>query len=184
VQDPVVAPALLLAGLFLLDGQSLTRREQKPTGVWFQPQLRFNALQVLLGKPPGYPGYYIAGSDAFPVGLEVGRQPWRRVMLSAAIAYDPSPNYRTLEFTAGARRYLREGALAPYLVAEVGVLDASLHTNVFAVAGAGLELTLENGLSLMTDLQLGPEISGSDIPWGQRTWYFSAWYRLGVGYRF
>jgi len=35
----------------------------------------------------------------------------------------------------------------------------------------------------MTDLQLGPENTGSarDDP---RVWNFSAWYRLGVRYRF
>jgi hypothetical protein len=177
--------ALVLASLFLLDGDSLTLREQRPTAVWFEPQFRANALQILLLKAPGAPGYYIAGSDVFPLGVEVARQPWRRVMLSGAVAYDRSSIYRALEFMAGARRYLGDGALAPYLAAEAGILDARTHTDVFTVAGVGVELTLRNGFSLMTDVQLGPENSGSsETPPGPRVWHFSAWCRLGIGYRF
>ena len=37
--------------------------------------------------------------------------------------------------------------------------------------------------SIVTDMQFGPENGGS-VGTDQRVWHFSAWYRLGIGYRF
>jgi hypothetical protein len=77
-----------------------------------------------------------------------------------------------------------------HLAAEVGVLLVEVddsggltHTDLFFAVGPGLELAQRNGLSVVTDLQLGPENTG-DARSTHRTWNFSAWYRLGVGYRF
>jgi hypothetical protein len=180
----MAGPALVLLALLALDGEPPTLREQKPTGIWFQPQARFNALYAVRFDSPGTGRDYIFGSSVFPLGVEVGYQPWGRAMVSVAVAYDNSSIYRTIELTAGARRYLRDGVLAPYVAIELGVLDPRSHTDFFAVAGPGLELSLGNGLSAMADVQIGPENSGADDPSGPRRWHFSAWCRLGVGYRF
>jgi hypothetical protein len=164
--------------------ESSSLREQRPTAVWFQPQLRFHALGA--GRAD------LAGSDmsALPLGLEVGRQLTPHLLVSATIAHLPNEEIRTTQVTGGARWYFARQTFAPYVAAELGLLDVEendtggrTHTDVFAVAGPGAELTLRNGLSLMTDLQLGPESTGS-ARGEPRVWNFSAWYRLGVGYRF
>jgi hypothetical protein len=178
----MMTPALVLFGLLALGGEPLTPREQNPTAVWFQPQARFSALYAVRFDSPGTGRDYIFGSSVFPLGLEVGYQPWRRVMVSVSAAY-ANDVYQAVELTAGARRYFGEGALAPYLAAELGVLDANSYTNVFAAVGPGLELMFRNGLSAMADIQLGPENSGHQSG-SDRRWNFSAWCRLGAGYRF
>jgi hypothetical protein len=128
--------------------------------------------------------------SALPLGVEVGRQLWRRFLFSVAFAHLPVPSIRTSQVTAGVRWTLRDAALAPTLAAEVGVLDVEIddtggrtHTDLFIAAGPGLELALRNGLSLVTDLQFGPENTG-DARMTERAWNFSAWFRLGAGYRF
>jgi hypothetical protein len=170
--------------LYLLFALQPSVREQRPNAVWVQPQLVFQSI--------GSGRADLAGSDLYPLpaGLELGRQLNGHLLLSAGIAHLPLQFSARTQVTAGARWYFRDGALAPYLAAQLGVSHAQVddtggltHTDFFAAAGLGAELVLSRGLSLMSDLQLGPENEGPlrDEP---RIWHFSAWYRIGVGYRF
>ena len=171
----MTAATPLLCVLLTLSGQAPAIREQHATAVWFEPQLMFHSL---------------GNGRALPLGVEVGRQLTPRLLLSAAIAHLPIANISATQVSAGARWYFRDNIFTPYLAIELGVLNleeddtgGQTHTNVFAAAGPGAELTLPRGFSIMTDLQLGPE-NGGRVGTDERVWHFSAWYRIGVGYRF
>jgi hypothetical protein len=177
---PMVA---LLGWLVAWDGASQSLRQHRPVAVWYEGQFAFEPL-----------GTESAGAKGLlPVGLELGVQVQRRLLLSAAIGMLPVKNIQTSQATLGGRFYLSDEVVAPYLAAEFGVRSVEVddtggmrHGDWFAAAGPGVELTMRRGFSVMTDLLIGPLNVGdeTDKTSAARRWHFGAWYRLGVGYRF
>lgn len=181
IQAPLLA---LLAALAGPSAPDTTPRAQRPFAVWADPQLFFHGLG---SNRAGFVG---SDMSAFPLGIEVGRQLGDRVLLSASFAYRPWKQIEARMATLGGRWYLTTGLLAPYLAAELGWkreatddTGGRTHDDLFAAAGPGVELALGSGLSFTTDLLLGPEDAGDPRSSG-RTWYLSAFYRVGLGYRF
>ena len=160
-------------------------RAMRPAAVWLEPQLRFHAFGT--GRADAF------GSDAsaLPLGFEAGHQLGTSAFGSVAVGWLPiSDGGQSLVSIAG-RWYLSRSLVSPYVIGAVGVIhedrveghDAT--TNPFAMVGPGVEAAWRNGLCLTTDLQVGPEnrADGAERSWAS-SWHLSAFYRLGIGYRF
>ena len=166
VAAPVVAP----------DADPVAVRQDRPLAIWVEPE-----LIGLLGSD----------SAVLPLGLEVGGQISRRVLLALAVARFPAANVERSAVTLGGRFYLGTRAWAPYLVALAGWMRAGVddtgglsETHRFGAAGVGEELALRGGFSLTGDLLIGPDLVTDARDSSQKTWRASSWLRLGVGYRF
>ena len=163
---PVAAP----------DADAGAVRQDRPFAIWVEPE-----LTGLLGS----------NSGVLPLGLEVGGQIGRRVLLSLALARFPAANVERNAVMLGGRFYLGTRAFAPYLVAVAGWMRAAVddtgglsETHRFAAAGVGEELALRGGLSLTGDILVGPDLVTDARDSSQTAWRASGWLRLGVGYRF
>jgi len=151
-------------------------RQDRPFAIWVEPE-----LTGLLGS----------NSGVLPLGLEVGGQIGRRVLLSLALARFPSANVERSAVMLGGRFYLGTRAFAPYLAAVAGWMRAGVddtgglsETHRFAAVGVGEELALRGGLSLTGDILVGPDLVTDARDSSQTAWRASGWLRLGVGYRF
>jgi hypothetical protein len=160
-------------------------REDLATAVWVEPQLRFHALGT--GRADAF------GSDvsALPLGLEVGHRVARLAFVSVSLAHLPVNDGAQTLASAGVRVYWGAGTLAPYAAAVVGFVKEQIpdanrtDTNPFAMVGPGLELATRTGFSLTTDFAIGAENRGDgpERSWAS-SWHLSAFYRLGLGWRF
>ena len=142
-------------------------RTRGPIAAWFEPQ---------------------AGSAGLlPLGVEVGVQ-ISRLMITAGAARLPIANVARTLFAAGARFYLGDDKVAPYLCTEFGAMTEEVddtggltNRHRFGLAGAGIEVLWGSGVSLTTDLQLGPEhVEGYVDP----NWRLAVFWRGGIGYHF
>ena len=177
----MLGPSLLLVTLAAVAAPAVAPdaeavRQDRPLAVWVEPE-----LTGLLGSDSG----------VLPLGLEVGGQISRRVLLALALARFPAANVERTAVMLGGRFYLGTRAWAPYLVAvggwmRVGVDDTGglSETHRFAAAGLGEELALGGGFSLTGDILIGPDLVTDARDSSQKTWRASSWLRLGVGYRF
>jgi hypothetical protein len=176
--------ALLAVLAFVAEAQAPppVRRPDRPFAVWVAPQITFHSF--------GSGRADIAGSDVgvLPLGLEAGWQVHGPLLISFGLARFPVANIQRTQATLGARWYLSDGLVAPYLAAEIGRMRQELDDtggatadHSFAAAGAGVEVATTSGFSLTTDFELGPEYQSS---YAGASWHLSAWLRLGLGYRF
>lgn len=179
----MLGPSLLLvtlasvtAPLVAPDAAPIAVRQDRPLAVWVESELT---------------GSIGSDSGVLPLGLEVGGQISRRILLSLALAHLPAANVERSAVMLGGRFYLGTRAWAPYLVALAGWMRAGVddtgglsETHRFAVVGAGEELALRGGFSLIGDILLGPDLVTDARDANQKTWRASSWLRLGVGYRF
>jgi len=177
-------PVLVLLAALATEPAPESVREQRSFAVWTDPQLFFHGL--------GSGRADLAGSDisTYPLGIELGRQLGAHLLLSVGVSRVPFHDIEATQATLGGRWYFLTGTAAPYLGGEVGwkreTVDdtgGKTHSDLFAAVGPGVEVTFRSGFSLSTDLLLGPENHG-DVRSDARTWYLSAWYRIGLGYRF
>ena len=84
-------------------------------------------------------------------------------MITVGVARLPLPNVGRTLFAAGAR-LLGDDKVAPYLCTEFGRMSEEIdytggrtNRHRFWLVGAGIEVLWGSGVSLTTDLQLGPE---------------------------
>jgi hypothetical protein len=160
-------------------------RQERPFAVWVEPQL--TALSLGSGRAD------LFGSDVgvLPLGIELGRQIAGRGFLSVALARFPAQNIARNEVMVAGRYYLGEQRLAPYVAAAVGWMSELIddtggreETHRFVVAGAGAELALPSGFSVIGDILLGPDFVDDERDPGHETTHLSGWLRVGLGYRF
>jgi hypothetical protein len=180
----VVGTLALVAWLAVDVPMDLVRTE-RPTAVWFEPQLRFHAF--------GSGRADVFGSDmsALPFGLEAGHQLGRAAFVSVAVARLPISDGGQSLVSVGGRWYLARSLISPYAIATVGVTHEDRDeghdptTNPFAMIGPGVEAAWRNGICLTTDFQIGPEnlADGPSRSWSS-SWHLSGFYRVGLGYRF
>jgi hypothetical protein len=164
--------------------QRLPVREERATGVWFEPLLRFHAI--------GSGRADILGSDAspLPLGLEVGRRVGP-AFVSVSLADLPVDEVRQTLAAVGVRVYHGTGPAATYLAAQVGAIRERIRegspftVNPFAMVGPGLELAMRGGFSATADFLIGAENRGDgpERSWTS-SWHVSGLFRLGVGARF
>jgi hypothetical protein len=138
--------------------------------IWFAPMLQREAVAPVAGQ----------------VGVQLGH--W--AMITASYGELPIANIRVSTWTVGARWYLSEAALAPFLAADYGRMTQEQDDTgglqdryVFGSMGAGLEKVWAHHFSLSSDLQAGPgrRESGS---YHDATWLFWMQVRVAVGLRF
>jgi hypothetical protein len=156
-------------------------REERMGVVWLATAV------VARGVGEGQADAFGARTSALPLGVEIGGQLARRLLVSAALAFHPTSDGTTTQIAFAARWFLLERPLSPTLEASAGVINDSIatseHTLVspFLALGVGGELALRSGFSVPASLRLGPE---SRDDWSGRRWQLSTWASLGAGYRF
>jgi hypothetical protein len=164
--------ALLVATVVVSDAEAPAVRQERPVAAWFAPELAFKS----------------DATGLLPLGLQVAWQIHGPFALTFGVAWLPAANVERRQATLGARWYLASGELAPYLSADVGAASQGIDEtggrvaqHRFAAAGLGVELATRSGFSLTSDLELGPDHVTDD---STDAWRFTAWWRLGLGYRF
>ena len=125
-----------------------------------------------------------------PLAVQVGVQLGPRAMITAWYGALPIANIRASAWSVGARWYLGEAALAPFLTAEGGKLvreqddtGGRQDNYAFASMGIGLEKVWAHHFSLAGDVQAGPghRDAGS---YHEAGWVLWSQLRLAVGLRF
>jgi hypothetical protein len=168
----MILQAAMLAGMMAVMGDDPPPvRQDRPIAVWFAPEVDFELTSGLL-----------------PLGLQAAVQVYGPFCLTAGGNWLPVANVERKQGTAGARWYLKDALIAPYLSADVGWArqgiddtGGQIRKHFFAFAGVGLEVAKRGGFSLIVDLALGPDhVSDYSVD----TWRFAGRFRVGIGYRF
>jgi hypothetical protein len=164
--------ASLVATVVVGDAEAPAVRQERPVAAWIAPELTFDSL----------------GTGVLPIGLQVAWQVHGPFALTFGAVWLPAANVERRQATLGARWYLAGGELAPYLSADVGAArqgiddtGGQVRQHRFAAAGLGVELATRSGFSLTSDLELGPD---HVTDYSTDAWRLTAWWRLGLGYRF
>jgi len=130
------------------------------------------------------------GPAVVPLAVQVGLQLGPLAMVYASYGQLPVANVAVSAWTVGARWFVGEAALAPFVTAEAGRLIQEQDDTggledrfAFASIGVGLEKVWAHHFSLSTELQAGPgwrEAGSRHDP----TTLLWLQYRLAVGLRF
>jgi hypothetical protein len=145
-------------------------RAQRSVGFALAPALTFRDADGLI-MPLGLATDWLLNAD------------WG---VSAAVARFPVEYTPITHLHLGARRYLMETALSPYLSSDVGLeWDRMEHGGTrrspFVTGGAGAEWATRGGFLLALDGALGPQYS--DVGSTEREWELVARVRLLLGFR-
>jgi hypothetical protein len=175
----MIAPSIVCLSASL-DGASAVR-EERMGAVWLAPAV------VARGVGEGQADALGSRVAVLPLGVEIGGQVTTRLLVSAALSYHPTSDSSMTQIAFAARWFLLDRPLSPTLEASAGVFNESIAdskqtlNSPFVAVGAGGELALPSGFSVIAGVRVGPE---NRVDNAGRRWQPSLWASLGAGYRF